>query len=112
MIAEYDAELADSNKRKNRHLRGPAVFEAINEAKIKLGPGAIPSKANRLIARDVISRHLVQANHRSTHIVRDLPIAIELVFTPNVAELEAAEFAQDWQTNRRRAMGVSAARDD
>jgi hypothetical protein len=79
--------LPPAKRKPNRHSGGRLVAKAIGKAKVKLGVDVQDTPANRAVARDLIEKYLVSHHHRECYHVRDVPLAVEIVFTPSLVEM-------------------------
>jgi hypothetical protein len=102
---EVVAELAEGQNPLEEHTRhrgnalGPFWLEAVAACKVEFGTGCLPkdTPANRSCATIFITKYAKRHGRsgvRPSHILQNLPIALELVFVPTVHDLDAQEFAR------------------
>jgi len=85
-------------------VRRNAVVDIVDTVRLA-NPGiTVDTEANRLVARDILYKSFKEAGWRITHIKRDLPIALEMVFVPNYFDLEAQAFKNSRVVIERKRM--------
>jgi len=109
---EVEEELLDGQE-PNPPTRRQYIAQCAAIAKATFGTPE-RSAANDLAIRDFLRRLMTNDRHRPSHINRDIPLAIELVYLPANSELEAIRFrhsaaAQERLMIARNARSASAA---
>jgi hypothetical protein len=88
----------------SRHAGGKLMARAIAHAKVHLGMDVQYTPANKMVARDLVSKYMREHNHRERYMLRDVPLAVEAVFTPSLSELYALEWRESHEVVERREL--------
>jgi hypothetical protein len=72
-----------------RHQTSRFIREVAAAVKAKFGTPK-RNEANRMAIRDYAVRVMKEVGHRTTHIIRDVPLVERLAFQPTMEELEQA----------------------
>lgn len=104
-LGELNREgLADDRTRVNPGTP-QSRFVAYIAQEVKGQFGCPPRTAENVLAvRDAVRRAMLVKGHRPSHVARDAPLAVELVFVPSQSELEAARFTRSFAVKQREAV--------
>jgi hypothetical protein len=67
-----------------------------------MGMDVTDTHANRAVARDLVTKYMREHNHRERYLIRDVPLAVELVFTPSLSEMYAMLWRESYECVERR----------
>jgi hypothetical protein len=94
------ADVLEQRRARQRECRegGRFVAKIAREARAKhFGTTPARTPANEEVAKRVLIRIFAEhsgGSHRTDHIARDLPLALELLFAPTAAEIDARRFGR------------------
>jgi hypothetical protein len=91
----------------NRHAGGKLMARAIGSAKVKLGLDVVDTPANRAVAGDLITKYFVEHHHRECYQQRDVPLAVEIVFTPSLNDIYIMLWRESEEVQDRREYKAS-----
>lgn len=97
-----DVEPVMVEKHRRVKHKEPFIRALVEEVKCKLGRPT-RSQANVLVVRRILHNRCVELKVRPRDSQRAIAIALELVFTPDEAEVNAAELRHSWAAKVRRA---------
>jgi hypothetical protein len=81
--------IQDGPEKRGPHQLGRFIRQVVCAVKVKFG---VPKRndANRMAVRDYAVRIMKEVGHRPSHIIRDVPVVVRLVFQPTDEELVQA----------------------
>lgn len=100
-VAHVEEDGADEAAPHEGGRRQVFIAQAAMYAKIHFGT-PVRSAANDEAIRYRLSRWMLAHGHRHSHVARDVPLAMELVYLPCNGELEALRFQTSHAAERRR----------